>query len=293
MDINLELYKMFYVVAKNGNMTKASEELHISQPAISQSIKKLEEQLGGTLFLRSKKGMELTDEGKMFFGYVSSALQMFENAENEFTEYQNLSKGEIRVGASTTLTKIFLMNTIKEFHKKYPNIRIVVVNELSSNLINELKLGKLDFVVFNESIKTGFDLDVDNVGELKQGFVYNPEFFYDDVNSFKELNKYDLILQKKSSNSRQFLDDFMLKNGIVLVPKMEAVSQDLIMEFANSGLGIGFAILEQINKKFPNLRELKINNLIPKMQVKLATSKNLQPTFASKTFIKMLKQNKY
>ena len=53
MNVDLELYRVFYMVAKNKHMTKASEELHISQPAISQSIKKLEEQLGGTLFLRA------------------------------------------------------------------------------------------------------------------------------------------------------------------------------------------------------------------------------------------------
>ena len=288
MNVNLELYRIFYVVAKNRNMTRASEELHISQPAISQSIKKLEEQLGGTLFLRSKKGMELTNEGRMFFDYVSSALNLFENAENQFSEYQNLSKGEIRIGASTTLTKIFLMETIKEFHKKYPNIKIEVFNDLSSNLLSELSLGKLDFVIFNESIKQNNNFEIVEVGKLKQGFVYNPEFFVDDVDSVKELNKCDLILQKKSSNSRQFLDDFMLKNEIVLKPKMEVVSQDLITEFASVGLGIGFVILKLANKKFPNLKELKINNKIPAMPVKQATSKHIKPTFACKTFIDMM-----
>ena len=91
MNIDLELYRLFYVVAKNGNMTKASEELHISQPAISQSIKKLENQLDGTLFLRSRKGMELTSEGKMFFDYIKGALNLIENAENEFSSFKDLS----------------------------------------------------------------------------------------------------------------------------------------------------------------------------------------------------------
>ena len=100
MNINLELYKVFYVVAKNKHMTKASEELHISQPAISQSIKKLEEELGGTLFIRSNKGMELTSEGKMFYDYIKSALELIQNAENEFTLFKDLSKGSIKLGAS-------------------------------------------------------------------------------------------------------------------------------------------------------------------------------------------------
>ena len=148
MNIDLELYKVFYIVAKNKHMTKASEELHISQPAISQSIKKLEDQLGGTLFLRSNKGMELTEEGKMFYEYVKGALELINDAENEFTSFKDLTKGEIKIGCSTTLTKLILMNALKEFHKEYPNININITNNLTSNLISDLKLGKLDFVVF-------------------------------------------------------------------------------------------------------------------------------------------------
>lgn len=151
MNIDLELYRTFYVVAKNKHMTKASEELHISQPAISQSIKKLEEQLNGTLFLRSNKGMELTEEGKMFYEYVKGALELIDNAEKEFTSFKNLDKGEIKIGCSTTLTKLILMDTIEKFHKDYPNININITNDLTSDLINNLKLGKLDFVIFNES----------------------------------------------------------------------------------------------------------------------------------------------
>ena len=131
MNVNLELYRVFYVVAKHKHMTKASEELLISQPAISQSIKKLEDQLGGTLFLRSNKGMELTSEGKMFYEYVKGALELINNAENEFTSFKDLSKGEIKIGASTTLTKIVLMNTITSFHKKYPSVEINIINDFT------------------------------------------------------------------------------------------------------------------------------------------------------------------
>ena len=109
-------------------MTKASEELHISQPAISQSIKKLEDQLGGTLFSRSNKGMELTEEGKMFYEYVKSALELINNTETEFASFKDLTKGKIKIGCSTTLTKLILIDILKEFHKDYPNISINITN---------------------------------------------------------------------------------------------------------------------------------------------------------------------
>ncbi len=289
MNIDLELYKVFYVVAKNKHMTKASEELHISQPAISQSIKKLEDQLGGTLFLRSNKGMELTEEGKMFYEYVKGALELINNAEHEFTSFKDLSKGEIKIGCSTTLTKLILIDVLKDFHKTYPHINIQITNDLTSNLINSLKLGKLDFVIFNESNIKETNLNLEKIKELKQGFIYNPDYYEDNINTFEDLNKYPLILQKNESNSRKLLDSIALNNNVKLIPKMEVVSQELITEFTNIGLGIGFAIIDLAKRNYPNLKELNINNRIPNINIYLATNKNILLTFASKTFIDYLK----
>ena len=289
MNIDLELYRVFFVVAKHKHMTKASEELHISQPAISQSIKKLEEQLGGTLFLRSNKGMELTEEGKMFYEYVKGALELVNNAENEFTSFKNLDKGEIKIGCSTTLTKLVLLDALKRFHPNYPNININITNDLTSNLINDLKLGKLDFVIFNESNIKESNLNLQKIKELKQGFVYNPLFYKDEVKSFEDLNNYPLILQKEESNSRKLLDYIALNNNVKLIPKMEVVSQELITEFTNIGLGIGFVIIDLAKRNFNDLEELKLNKKIPNINVYLATNKSISLTFASKTFIKYIK----
>lgn len=290
MNVDLELYRAFYTVAKHKHMTKASEELHISQPAISQSIKKLEDQLGGTLFLRSNKGMELTEEGKMFYEYVKGALELINNAENEFTSFKDLSKGEVKIGCSTTLTKLVLVNALKEYHLDYPNININITNDLTSNLINDLKLGKLDFVIFNESNIKETNLNLEKIKELKQGFIYNPEFYDDNVNSFGDLNNVPLILQKEESNSRKLLDYVALQNNVKLIPKMEVVSQELITEFTNIGLGIGFAIIDLAKRNFKNLKELNINKKIPNINIYLATNKSVSLTFASKVFIKYLKK---
>ena len=290
MNVDLGLYRVFYTVAKHKHMTKASEELHISQPAISQSIKKLEDQLGGTLFLRSNKGMELTEEGKMFYEYVKGALELINNAENEFTSFKDLSKGEIKIGCSTTLTKLVLMDALKDFHLDYPNININITNDLTSNLINDLKLGKLDFVIFNESNIKETNLKLEKIKELKQGFIYNPEFYDDNVNTFEDLNNVPLILQKEESNSRKLLDYIALQNNVKLIPKMEVVSQELITEFVNIGLGIGFAIIDLAKRNFKNLKELNTNKKIPNINIYLATNKSVSLTFASKMFIKYLKK---
>lgn len=285
MDIDFELYKVFYTVAKNKHMTKASKELHISQPAISQSIKKLEEQLGGPLFLRSNKGMELTEEGKMFYDYLKGAIELIKNAENDFTSFKDLSKGEVKIGCSTTLTKLLLLDVIKKFHEDYPKITFKIENDLTSNLINDLKLGKLDFVIFNESGVKEKNLNLEKIGEMKQGFIYNPNYFTDDIEILNDLNKYPLILQKEESNSRKLLEKITSQNNVELIPKMEVVSQELVTEFTNIGFGIGFTIIDLAKRKYSNLKELKINKKIPNINIYLATNKSISLTFASKMIL--------
>ena len=211
------------------------------------------------------------------------------NAENEFTSFKNLDKGEIKIGCSTTLTKLVLLDALKRFHPNYPNININITNDLTSNLINDLKLGKLDFVIFNESTIKESNLNLQKIKELKQGFVYNPLFYKDEVKSFEDLNNYPLILQKEESNSRKLLDYIALNNNVKLIPKMEVVSQELITEFTNIGLGIGFVIIDLAKRNFNDLEELKLNKKIPNINVYLATNKSISLTFASKTFIKYIK----
>ena len=226
----------------------------------------------------------------MFYEYVKGALELINNAENEFTSFKDLSKGEIKIGCSTTLTKLVLIDSLKEFHIDYPNININITNDLTSNLVNDLKLGKLDFIIFNESNIKETNLNLEKIKELKQGFIYNPDYYKDDINSFEDLNKYPLILQKEESNSRKLLDYIALQNNIKLIPKMEVVSQELITEFTNIGLGIGFSIIDLAKNKYSNLKELNINKKIPNINIFLATNKSVSLTFASKTFINYLKR---
>ena len=288
MNVDLELYRIFYVVAKNKHMTRASEELFISQPAISQAIKKLESQLGGTLFLRSNKGMELTEEGKMLYSYIKDAIELINNAEADFTSFKDLDKGEIKIGISTTLTKLVLMDTIKNFHKDYPNIDIKITNELTSNLIEDLKRGKLDFVIYNEGDINETGVDTKIISKLKEGFIYNPTYYKDEISSFKDLNKYPLILQKSESNSRRKLDSYLLDNKIILKPKMEVVSQDLVLEFTNAGLGIGYTLIDLAKRNYHDLKELSINKKLPSINVLLATNKGINLTFAASKFLEYL-----
>lgn len=287
MNGSLDYYKVFYAVAKYESMTKASEELLISQPAVSKTIRSLENQIGGTLFNRSKKGISLNEEGKMLFNRIKPALELIHNAETEFLEFQTLNTGEIKIGISAVLTKCLLLDILSSFKLKYPNIKITIINGLTSDLIEKLNDGLLDFVIYNESNIKEKSVESKKLTYLNYVFCYNPLFYDVNIKSIEDFNNYPLILQNKNSNTRKYLDEYTNNK---LIPDMEVVSQDLICNFVNVGLGIGFVFENILNMVNPNLKTIKINS-IPKSNIYIAKNKNLIPSFAAKTFIKELEKN--
>ncbi|MBR3897888.1 MAG: LysR family transcriptional regulator [Bacilli bacterium] len=293
MNIDFELYRIFYVVANHSNITKASEELSISQPAISKSIKNLEEQLGGQLFVRTKRGVVLTEEGKEFYNYIKQAIEYINNAENKFTDLINLETGCIKIGISTTLTKEFLLPYLEEFHSLYPKIDIQIITNLTSDLVPKLRNGLIDILILNLNDKNyGNDIDIIKCRKINDCFVVNNK--YKDLTlkevSIKDLNNYPLILQAKGSNTREFLDNIARENGVVLKPNIELASYSLVVEFSKIGLGIGYATKEYIKEVIKNkeLYELKIKEKIPSRYIGIALSKNHVPNFSTKKLIEII-----
>lgn len=297
MNIDFELYRVFYAVANEGNITKAAEQLMISQPAISKSIKNLEEQLGGQLFVRTKRGVLLTEEGKEFYKYIKHAMEYIKGAENKFTELINLDSGCIRIGISATLTKEFLLPYLKDFHNLYPNIDIQIVTNISSELIPKLRNGLIDMVVLNlQGQNYDSDIEITKCRQIQDCFVVNKDYKYlcENQLSLEDLNLYPLILQLKGSNTRTFLDEFTKKYNVTLKPNMELASYSLVVEFTKMGLGIGYATKEYIKEDLQNknLFELQIKEKIPNRYIGIALSKNHVPNFSTKKLIEIINKNK-
>ena len=296
MNINFELYRIFYTVANNGNITKASEELLISQPAISKAIKNLEEQLGGQLFTRTKRGVILTEEGKEFYNYIKQAMEYISSAENKFSELINLDTGRIRIGISTTLTKQFLLPYLEEFHKLYPNIDIQIITNLSSELIPKLRNGLIDMMVTN-LVDNSYDSDIQIIKckEVNDCFVVNNTYseLLGRQISIDELNDYPLILQTKGSNTRIFLDNFAKEKNVILKPNIELASYSLVVDFAKIGLGIGYVTKDYIMDEIKNeeLFVLSLKEKIPSRYIGIVLSKNHLPNFSTKKLIEIITKN--
>lgn len=293
MNVDFELYRIFYTVANNGNITRAANELRISQPAISKSIKNLEEQLGGQLFVRTKRGVLLTDEGKAFYDYIKHAMEYISSAENKFSELVNLESGCIKIGVSTTLTKEFLLPYLKEFHKLYPKIDIQISTNLSATLISKLRNGLVDIVVLNLCDDDyGKEIEITKCKAISDCFVVNRSYssLLNREVSLQELSTYPLILQSQGSNTRSFIDNFARKNGVTLNPNIELASYSLVVEFAKIGLGVGFVTRDYIGKELED-GELQVVNLkenIPNKYIGIALSRTHLPSFSAKKLMEMV-----
>lgn len=295
MNINYESYKIFYFVALEESISKAANKLLISQPAVTWQIKSLEEQLGITLFVRTKKGVILTSEGRILFDYVKNGVESFTNGENALTNLKNLDYGLIRIGASATVSKYVLMPYLAHFHEEYPNIEIKIINNLTENLLKDLRKGNLDLLLLNLPMKETKDLKIAKVLDVQDIFVGNKKYYDLTKGSLKlkDLNKYPLLFQKKPSNTREYLDNFLKANNEFLLPKMEVVSYNLIMDFVSAGFGIGYATKEFIKEELESkkLYEINITPKVPKRYIGIATLNNTIPNYSVKKLIDLMNIN--
>lgn len=287
MNIKLEHYRFFKEVALRKSISEASKRLFISQSAVSQSIKQLENELGVKLLFRNSKGVTLTPEGEMLFEYVNSAMTLLEVGEHKLSSMKKLEEGELRIGASDTISRYLILDKLEKFHNSYPKIKLQIVNRTTNQAIELLKSGKLDFAFVN------LPYDDDSViikPYLEAGdiFVASPEA-YDEKREydFEELSKLPLILLERSSNSRRFVEKYFNEQGFKLKPEIELGSHDLLLEFAKIKLGISCVIKEFSSGYLESgeLFELKLKNPIPKRQIGIAFLKGVSLSSAAEEFL--------
>ncbi|SFM39805.1 LysR family transcriptional regulator [Pelosinus propionicus] len=292
MNVNLELYRVFYVVASTGSISKAAKELFTSQPAVSQSIKVLEHKLGGQLFIRTPKGVKLTVEGDVLFKYIEQGYSFFKTAEQKFLEMQNLQAGQLRIGVSDTLCKYYLISYLEKYTAAYPEIKIHVTNQTTFEIIDLLKGGKIDLGVINLPIKDDCSLELTQTLKIQDCFIVGKKFKHLSglPISLKKLVEYPMVLLEKDSNSRNFIDNYAEANGIKLVPEIELGTVDLLVEFAKKGLGISCVIKDFIKEELASeeIFEVTVQEKIPQRTIGVAQLKGTPVSTAVKKFIEVL-----
>jgi DNA-binding transcriptional LysR family regulator len=291
MLVDLELYRFFYTVVKCGSLTKAARELFISQPAVSQSIKLLERQIGGTLFVRTAKGMELTDEGRIIYYYIEQAYDIIKTAENKFNQLKNLKFGGFTIGANDTLCKNFLLKYICGFNKLYPDVKIQITNRPTVETVKLLKSGKADIGFINLPTDAA-GLDVRECFKIHDVFVCDKKS-RDGIKeplSPKEISELPLIAIESASTTRRSMDKFFEEKEISVKPAFELSSHELVLEFAKAGLGYGCVVKEFVADELRDgsLFEIPSVEALPPRGIGLAVLKNSPINFAAKRFADMI-----
>lgn len=274
---SLDAYKVFYVVAKCGSLTLAAEKLAISQPAVSQAIKQLEDVLNTKLFVRVSKGVRLTQEGELLFSYVEKGYEFFATGEKKLLQMKNLELGEIRIGASDMTLQFFLLPFLETFHDKYPDIKVSVTNGPTPETLSNLEAGKIDFGVVSTPFEMQEELNIIPVREIEDIFVAGRRFiqYKNKMLDLAQLLEMPVVLLEGNTSSRSYMDQFLASNGVKINPEFELATSEMIVQFALRSLGVGCVVKDFAKEYLENgtLYELRFNKMIPKRQFCVVTHK--------------------
>jgi DNA-binding transcriptional LysR family regulator len=291
MDINYELYKVFYHVAITLSFSEASKQLFISQSAVSQSIKVLEKKLNQKLFIRSTKRVQLTPEGEILFKHIEPAMNLIKQGENQLLEAHTLNGGQLRIGASDTICRYYLVPYLNKFHKQFPHVHIKVTNQTSIACASLLEHGQVDFIVVNYPNSALSSTHIPRViNEFHDVFVANRQYFPLDGRevSLASLQKYPILMLDRKSTTSEFLHAMFQRSHLDLVPEIELSSNDLLIDLARIGLGIAFVPDFCIPADDKDLFVVKLKEELPKRQMVVAYNERMPLSQTAKQFMSML-----
>ena len=293
MVANLEYFKVFYYVAKHGSVTKAANELAISQPAVSQSLRQLEKSLGVSLFARASRGVKLTGEGQLLYSYVEKGYEQIEQGVEKVSRMQNLELGEIHIGASDMTLRFYLLPFLEVFHDRYPDVKVIVTNAPTPETLKLLREGKIDFGVVSTPFEADRDISAVPVREIEDVFVAGRRFisYKNKMLDFQELERLPMIFLEKNTSTRSYMDRYLAGNGVALQPEFELATSDMIVQFALRSLGVGCVVRDFAKEALDSglLFELRFNKMIPKRSFCVVTSGRLPLSAAADRLLEIMR----
>ena len=285
-NINLNSLKIFLEVANSKSFLDASNRLFLSQPAVSKSMSKLEEDLGVLLFYRDNKGIELTPSGEVLYKYLKDIKDLLLSCERVISSMNDVNEGRIVIGVRSHIVRNYLMNKIDRFRVKYPKIVIELIDLSTSALIEKLEERKLDFIVDSSPIETLYNnIEIKPICSLSTCFIKSKNN-NKVIKNINELVKENLIMPGIRSSIRKNLEDCLYKNEIEINPVMEFETEELIIDGVRRGLGIGYVVKPAVKYLVDaNILEyIELEEELPKMEINLVYIDNYLTNIA-KLFI--------
>ena len=287
MDVNYELYKVFYYVASTLSFSEAASQLFISQSAVSQSIKTLEKKLNQTLFIRSTKKVQLTPEGEILLRHIEPAVHLISRGETQLMD-TSAGGGQLRIGASDTICRYFLVPYLEKFHKAFPGAHIKVTNATSIKCVELLESGQVDLIVVNcPNAYLGNLSSVKIIKSFHDVFIANQSFkeLKGKKLSYGQLLEHPILMLDKKSTTSEFLHSQFQQHQLDLVPEIELSSNDLLIDLARIGLGLAFIPDYCIDNSDDDLFTIDLKEKLPARELALAYNKHLTISGALEEFL--------
>lgn len=288
-NLNLNLYRVFYTVAKTKSFSESSRVLHISQPAISKHIQNLEYELNTLLFYRTNRGIELTPEAKALLVYVEKAYNYLMLGERELQEGKELTKGTISIGVPSYISSYYIKNQIKQFMSTHPNILIKMNTHEENTLLESFDQHSLDLLILSGEIKNHKDLKIVDIISDEYCFAIKNDEETEEINSISDLSNKNILLPTKDTKQRKKLDEYLNTNGLILEPFMELETNEMIINYTKEGLGIGY-LPRNVAASIPELNILDLRENLPEEKIKLIYNDGTL-TNSSKQLINFLVSN--
>lgn len=294
MKTKLDYYRIFYETARYASFSTAARHLYISQSAISQCIRQLEQDLDAQLFTRSRRGVTLTKEGMLLFQKVESAIQSIEQGETLLARLHHLDSGSLVIAAGDTITSHYLLPYLEQFHATYPGIRIEMANSYSYHMLQMVKEGSAELAFVNLPV-TDDELCIEPCLEVHDIFVCGPEHAVKPSYTWEEMVQEPLILLENNSISRRYLNEKFSEKHIPLKPQIEIAAHDLLIRFASIHLGVSCVVKEFSKESLEQgiVREMTLDPPLPPRHIGCAYLRHNPLSLASQAFLNLIQQNQH
>lgn len=286
---NFEYYKVFYYVAKYRNITTAAQKLFLTQPSVTKAIQRLEEQLDSQLFIRTKRGVILTGEGEALWQKLEPACQLILSAEHELDAMKSLDRGTLSIASTEMGFRTYVLPALKDFLRKYPNIKVRFINALNADVIPMLRDGRVDLAVLHSPLAEELDLHLQVLDSLQEAFVTGPRYsnLADGVHTLEELSEYPFISMPQGSSGKEYMDRFFRDSGLLFEPEITLTTLGLVVQAVESSLGISILPERMVRQKIEQgtLHQIRLVQEPPVRSTYVVTSKTVPLGLAAKAFV--------
>lgn len=283
---SLDRYQAFYAAATHENFSRAASDLMISQSAVSQSIRALEDHLAVQLFIRTGRRVRLSPDGRYLYEQLRPVFERLEQTERWLSEKQDPRQARLIIGASDTLCRHYLLDSIAQLHHRYPQVRLEIINAPSPEIAQLVRDNQIDIGFVHGKARDFSDLEVDVLMSVKEVFFGARKYNHQNLTK-AELRKLPFVGLTKRSATRQLLDSYFKAESSGWKPQVEVISIDLMIDLVRSGFGISYSHQDLINH--PELTIIKTQEAIEPREILVLQPLTRYPSKSLDHFLSLLK----